>query len=127
MLYYDYANHIVPQLLCLCADPEGEGVRTPPLCKLTKLQGFIAILVRIPCKITKLPSLGHHRPASDTPFYGFQVKQSDTTYISGYNLSKLCAYQISEGLFKYFNILVFYLYINVHRAILTYHIYYFVW
>ena len=34
--------------------------------------GCLAILVRIPWKITKLPSLhymtGHHRPASETPF-----------------------------------------------------------
>ena len=40
--------------------------------KITKLYGFLAILVRIPWKIiTKLPSehsmLGHHRPASETP------------------------------------------------------------
>ena len=41
--------------------------------KITKLYGFLAILVRIPRKITKLPSqhsmLGHHRHTSETPFY----------------------------------------------------------
>ena len=50
-----------------CADPERE---IPPE-KITKLSGFLAILVRIPRTITKLPSqhsmLGHYRPASETP------------------------------------------------------------
>ena len=45
----------------------GQGVRTP-----LKNHKDIAILVRIPCKTTKLPSqhsmLGHQRPASETPF-----------------------------------------------------------
>ena len=40
--------------------------------KITKIKVFLAILVQIPWKITKLPSqqsmLGHHRPASETPF-----------------------------------------------------------
>ena len=53
-----------------CADPEGgQGVRTP--LKYHKIFGFLGILVRIPYKITKLPSqhsmLGHHRHASETP------------------------------------------------------------
>ena len=40
--------------------------------KSQKISVFLAILVKIPWKITKLPSqhsmLGHHRPASETPF-----------------------------------------------------------
>ena len=54
-----------------CADPEGrQGVRIP--LKNHKIYGFLAILVRIPCKTTELKSqhsvLRHHRPASETPF-----------------------------------------------------------
>ena len=51
-----------------------------PYWKITKLKGFLAILVLNAWKITisKLPSqhsmLGHHRPASETPFkWGFAV------------------------------------------------------
>ena len=65
-------------LYCVaCADPDGErayGPDPPPPWKITIMQGFlhVAILVRIPCKTTKLPSqhsmLGHHRPSSETPF-----------------------------------------------------------
>ena len=46
----------------------GQGVRTPPPRKITKIKGFFAILVRILWKITKLPSLGHQRHTSETPF-----------------------------------------------------------
>ena len=58
-------------------DPDGGGGTgcpdppPPPPWKITFFC-FVAILVRIPWKITKLPSqhlmLGHHRPASETPF-----------------------------------------------------------
>ena len=48
----------------------GAGGPDPPW-KITKIKGFLAILVRIPWKIIKLPSqrsmLGHHRHASETP------------------------------------------------------------
>ena len=49
------------------------GSRSPHTTKkITKIKGFLAILVRVPWKITKLPSqpsmLGHHRPTSETPF-----------------------------------------------------------
>ena len=48
----------------------GQGVLTPP--EKTQNIGFLAKLARITQKITKLPSqlskLGHHRPASETPF-----------------------------------------------------------
>ena len=44
----------------------------PPPWKITKIQGSLTMLVRIPWKITNLPSqhsmLGHHRHASETPF-----------------------------------------------------------
>ena len=47
----------------------GEGGPDPPW-KITKLQSSLAILVRIPCKFTKLPSqqsmLGHHMPVRET-------------------------------------------------------------
>ena len=50
-------------------DTRGSG---PPLLKNHKIKVFLAKLVRIPCKTTKLTSqnsvLGHHRPASNTPF-----------------------------------------------------------
>ena len=49
----------------------GTGVWSPM--KNYKNIGFLAILVRIPCKTTKLPSqhsmFGHHRPTSKTSFY----------------------------------------------------------
>ena len=49
-------------------DPEGPD---PLENHKFKLKDSLAILVRIPCKITKLPSqysmLGHYRPASETP------------------------------------------------------------
>ena len=54
------------------ADPEGgQGIRTP--CNLTKIKGFLEILVRILLReITKLPSqhsmLGYHSTASERPF-----------------------------------------------------------
>ena len=48
----------------------GRGTGSP--WKITKILAILAILVRIPLKITKLPSqhlmLGHHRHASETPF-----------------------------------------------------------
>ena len=49
------------------------GDRGPdPPEKSQKYRGFLTILVRITCKTTKLTSqpsvLGHHRPASETPF-----------------------------------------------------------
>ena len=51
----------------------GQGVRTPPPWKITKIWGFFAILVQIPWKITKLPSqhsmLDQHPAASQTPFH----------------------------------------------------------
>ena len=57
------------------ADPEGGGKGGPdplPPEKSQKIQGFLAILIPDLLKITKLPSqhlmLGHHRPASETPF-----------------------------------------------------------
>ena len=47
-----------------------EGTGGPPP-KNHKILSILAILVRIPCKTTKLPSqhlmLGHRRPASETP------------------------------------------------------------
>ena len=47
------------------------GSGPPPPEKSQKIE-FLAILVRIPCETTKLPSqlsmLGHHQPASETPF-----------------------------------------------------------
>ena len=57
------------------ADPEGNrGFWSPsqfPL-EITKLNDFLAILVRIPWKISKLPSqhlmLGQYRRSSETPF-----------------------------------------------------------
>ena len=53
------------------ADPKGAGGPGLPL-KHHENIGFSAILVRIPWKITKLPSqysmTGHHRSASETPF-----------------------------------------------------------
>ena len=55
----------------------GQGVCPPPPTpeKSQKYRvGFLAILVRIPWKITKLPSqhsmLGHHPHTSETPFAG---------------------------------------------------------
>ena len=52
------------------ADAEG-GPPHPPW-KITKIEGFIAILVRVPWKSAKLTiqhsMLGHHRHASETPF-----------------------------------------------------------
>ena len=51
----------------------GKRVQTPPPWKITKIKGFLPILVQISRKITKLPSqhsimLGHHRHASKTQF-----------------------------------------------------------
>ena len=53
-----------------CVDPEGRGrgpTPLPPPRNITKLKGSLAILVRNPWKITKLPGqhsmFGHHRPA----------------------------------------------------------------
>ena len=49
---------------------KGSGPHPPPG-KLKNIV-FLSILVRVPWKITKLPSqfsmTGHHRPASETPF-----------------------------------------------------------
>ena len=54
------------------ADPEGGGTGDPDLPENHKNIEFLAILVQIPWKITKLPShhsmLGHHQHASETPF-----------------------------------------------------------
>ena len=50
----------------------GGGTGQDPLLKITKIYVFLAILVRIPWKITKQPRQhsmsGYHRPASETPF-----------------------------------------------------------
>ena len=56
-----------------CADPEGAtGGPDPPPPGNHKKQGFLAILVRRPWKITNIPSqqsmLGHHRHANETRF-----------------------------------------------------------
>ena len=59
----------------MCGSRGGQGFRTPPPpppLENYKNIGFLSIiLVRIPWKITKLPSqhsmLGHHWPASETP------------------------------------------------------------
>ena len=60
-----------PTLKIPCADPEGRG--TGGL-KNHKNIGFLSNTGPDPLKITKLPSqhsmLGHHRPASETPFNG---------------------------------------------------------
>ena len=59
-------------LSLMCRIERGDRGSRSPLKKITKLYGFLAILVWIPWKITKLPSqhsmLGHHRHASETPF-----------------------------------------------------------
>ena len=53
------------------------GSRPHPPWKITKILGFLAILVQIPWKITKLPSqysmLSHHQHASETPFNGVSL------------------------------------------------------
>ena len=63
-------------IVCCCSQhgriQRGDRGSGPPPCwKITKIQGILAILVRIPWKITKLPSqhsmLAHHRPTSETP------------------------------------------------------------
>ena len=58
-----------------CTDPKGRvdrGSWPPTPLKITKLWSSLAILVQILWKITKLPSqrstVGHHQPASETPF-----------------------------------------------------------
>ena len=57
----------------MCGSRGGQGARTPPPPpeKSPKYRVFLAILVRIPCNTTNLPSqhsmLGHHRSASKTP------------------------------------------------------------
>ena len=55
-----------------CVDPEGGRRSRPPPEKSQKIYSFLAILVRIPLKITKSPSqhsvLGHHQHASEMPF-----------------------------------------------------------
>ena len=62
-LWWCFTSHVnmLGHFLCSCADPEeGGGDRgsrpPPPPWKITKLKGFLAKLVRIPCKTTKLPS-----------------------------------------------------------------------
>ena len=49
----------------------GQIFPDPTPCKITKLYESLEILVRIPWKITELPSqhsmLGHHQPTSETP------------------------------------------------------------
>ena len=74
-----------------CADPEGgQGVRLPPPPpppgKLQKNIGFLSNTGPNPLKITKLPiqhsMLGHHRPASETPFkWCFTGRPVDGTLI----------------------------------------------
>ena len=64
-----------------CADPEGggQGVRTPPPPPLENYKniGFLRNTSPDPLKITKIPiqhsMLGHHRPASETPFKGHSL------------------------------------------------------
>ena len=58
--------------MCACADPEGgTGGPDPPLENYKNI-GFPSNSGPNPFKITKLPiqhsMLGHHRPASETPF-----------------------------------------------------------
>ena len=54
-----------------CADPEGDRGSGPPL-ENYKYTVFLSNTGPDPLKITKLPiqhsMLGHHRPASETPF-----------------------------------------------------------
>ena len=54
----------------MCRSRGGDRRCGPPTPKNYKNLGFLAIMVRIPWKITKLPSqhsmLGYHRPASET-------------------------------------------------------------
>ena len=64
-----------PQSSRPCADPEeGTGSGPPPLPRLENYKniGFLSNTGLDPLKITELPSqhsmLGHHRPASETPF-----------------------------------------------------------
>ena len=72
-----FINYIHIQSTITCADPEGgcgeQGVWTHPgKSQSYRKKGSLAILVRIPWKVTKLPSqhsmFGHYRPISETPF-----------------------------------------------------------
>ena len=61
------------QLVCMPGSRGGRwGMGSRPPLKNYKKLGFLAILVGISCKITKLPSqysmLGHHWHASERPF-----------------------------------------------------------
>ena len=55
-----------------CADPDGGDRGSVPSLKFHKNIGFLSNTGPHPFKITKLPiqhaMLGHHRPASETPF-----------------------------------------------------------
>ena len=55
-----------------CADPEGGGRWSAPPLENYKNIGFLSITGPDPLKITQLPiqhsMLGHHRPASETPW-----------------------------------------------------------
>ena len=62
MLYYDYANHIVPQLLCLCADPEGGGGPDTSTLKTNKAAGFHSNSGPNPLKNHKATKLGPSSP-----------------------------------------------------------------
>ena len=88
-LYYDAKNLLscykffkMGQLITF-ADPEGAGVLTLTPGKITKLYGSLAILVRIPWKITKIPS--HRGPPSCLGEQGkrvlFQGKRGTNTKI----------------------------------------------
>ena len=46
----------------------GQGIQTPPPLKKYKNIGFLAMLVRIPRLPSQYSMLGHHWPASETPF-----------------------------------------------------------
>ena len=51
----------------------GTGGPDPPSLKNHKNIGFLSNTGPDPLKVTKLPILCHHRPASETPLYGVSL------------------------------------------------------
>ena len=82
----------------------------PPLSplKTSKVKGFLAILVRMSYKVTKLASqhsnLGHYRPANETPFKwrfagGLMVARLQW-YLFGYSLTSKNVVKVRPPLTK---------------------------
>ena len=89
---------------CAVQEGGGKGSGPPPPEKSQKYR-VLAILVRIPWKITKLPGqhsmVGHHRPASETSFGGPMMAPHLVVFGPSYQLNNRFQSRVGPTLKKH--------------------------